>query len=62
MIVSLRLTEDARYLVSLLTEVAEQDRPIVAAALKRLTGQKVGLDVAAWKKWLSAQPRKSPAP
>ena len=56
LIVSLRLTEDAAYLVSLLSLVAERHRPIVAAALERLTGKKLGSDVAAWKKWLASQP------
>ena len=56
MIASLRLTEDVGYLVGLLSEAAEQDRPNVVAALERLTGQKLGPDAVAWKKWLSSRP------
>jgi hypothetical protein len=56
LIVSLKLTDDAKYLVGLLPDTTEQDRPNVVAALERLTGQKLGTDVSAWKKWLSKKP------
>jgi hypothetical protein len=48
---ALGLAEDPACLVRLLGEAPETDRPHVAAALERITGQKLGLDPAAWEAW-----------
>jgi hypothetical protein len=49
---ALKLVEDAGFLVRLLAEAKEEERPHVAAALEKVTGQKFGTDAAAWGKWL----------
>lgn len=49
-----KLTEDVGYLVYLMQEVEEGERAEVARALKDLTGQRLGPDPAAWRKWWSA--------
>jgi type II secretion system protein G len=49
---ALKLAEDPAFLVRLLAEAKEEDRPGVAAALEKATGQKLGTDAEAWTKWL----------
>ncbi len=50
-IAALDLTRDPAYLITLLEE-ATADRPKVAAHLQAVTGQRLGEDPAAWKRWL----------
>jgi len=50
---ALGLAEDPAILVRLLAEAKEADRPHVVTALEKATGQKLGGDVEAWKKWLA---------
>jgi hypothetical protein len=47
----MRLTQDVPYLIGLLDASAGEDRAAVAAQLGKLTGQSLGDDPAAWRKW-----------
>jgi hypothetical protein len=52
-IAALGLLEDPGYLVALLERAAAADRAALAAQLRKVTGQKLGEDPAAWKAWLA---------
>jgi hypothetical protein len=57
----LHLTRDVPYLIGLLGTAGAKDRPAVAAQLGRLTGQSLGDDPAAWRRWQeTAPPAKGP--
>jgi hypothetical protein len=53
LLTSQKLAQDVGYLIELLGEAGAEDRAALAAALERLTQQKLGADAAAWKKWWS---------
>lgn len=55
----LGLPTDIPYLIHLLGAVPAERRPVVADALKRLTGQDFGTDPVRWKSWHAEQPAKS---
>ena len=61
LVASAKLKDDAAYLVWLLdqTEKPEQIADIFAQ-LAKVTGQKIGDDVAGWKTWLAAQKAENP--
>jgi hypothetical protein len=50
-VTALGLLSDAGYLVALLDHVAAENVPRVTVHLEKITGQKLGADVAAWKDW-----------
>ncbi len=49
------LKNQAGYLIALLKETQGRDREAVADRLEKITRQKLGLDPAAWEKWLAKQ-------
>jgi len=51
-----RLTEDVGYLIHLMEGAERRDREAIARKLGKLTGQKLGPDPVAWKKWRSENP------
>jgi hypothetical protein len=55
LIAKMALTEDADYLVPLLSLVEQRHRPLVADQLEKVTTQQFGADIDAWKKWLADQ-------
>lgn len=50
-VAALSLLEDAPYLVSLLEHATPEGVPRLTAHLEKITGQKLGADVEAWKDW-----------
>jgi hypothetical protein len=56
-IAALDLLRDPAYLVGILEEAAPEQRAKVAAQLEAVTGQRLGSEVAAWKRWL-AEPKR----
>jgi hypothetical protein len=52
---SLGLADDTPYLIRLLQEAPEPERPSIEKALERLTGQRLGANPAAWQTWLDAK-------
>lgn len=56
-IAALDLMNDAGYLVSLFATAPAEDHALLAGHLEKVTGQKLGTDQAAWKKWLESQKR-----
>jgi hypothetical protein len=58
---ALGLESDPGYLVRLLASAPEADRPHVVAALEKATGQKLGADAGAWRKWLETAKPAIPA-
>lgn len=54
-ILALGLLEDVSYLVEILPDLDEAQRPVVTAQLETLTEQDFGLDVAAWQRWAKQQ-------
>lgn len=56
----LRLTGDVPYLIGLLGTAGAKDRLAVAAQLGRLTGQSLGDDPAAWRRWQETAPPGKP--
>jgi hypothetical protein len=57
-IAALDLLNDAEFLIGLLDETAAPERGPIAARLEQVTGQRLGQDVAAWRKWLAARANK----
>ncbi|MCA9148873.1 MAG: hypothetical protein KDA92_06235 [Planctomycetales bacterium] len=53
----LKLVDDPIYLANLLGKRPPEDFPRIASRLEKLTGQSLGNDPAAWRDWLSKQPR-----
>lgn len=56
-IAALDLLRDPAYLIGILEEAASEQRSKVAAQLETVTGQRLGGDIAAWKKWLAERKR-----
>ncbi len=56
-IAALDLLRDPVYLVGILAEAGPADRAKVAAQLKIVTGQRLGADPEAWKRWLDEKKR-----
>lgn len=54
---SLNLMDNPMFLIRLLSDANEQQKPLVVATLETVTGQKFGADIAAWKKWLATSPQ-----
>lgn len=52
---TLELLKDAPYLIEILPELNEQQRPLVVSQLESLTEQSFGNDIAAWQTWLEQQ-------
>jgi hypothetical protein len=50
-VTALNLTQDSSYVVSLLDQVPADQAPKLINHLEKLTGQKLGTNVAAWKEW-----------
>jgi hypothetical protein len=48
----LKLDADPEFLILILKDAEDADRDVLVRALQRITGQKLGADVAAWEKWL----------
>jgi hypothetical protein len=59
---ALKLDEDPDFLVRLLGPATDAERPFVAAALEKATGQRLGADAASWMKWLDARKPADAAP
>jgi hypothetical protein len=51
-VVAFDLLNEPEYLVSLLDGAGVSELPVVFTRLEQLTGEKIGPDAAAWKKWL----------
>ncbi|MBI5722942.1 MAG: PQQ-binding-like beta-propeller repeat protein [Planctomycetes bacterium] len=49
---SLKLTEDVAYLVGLLAKAKEEDKQPLVAGLEKLTGEKHGANLAAWREYV----------
>jgi hypothetical protein len=56
-IAALDLMRDPVYLIGLLDEAAPAERSKVVSQLESVTGQRLGEDAAAWKRWLSENKR-----
>jgi hypothetical protein len=52
-IAALELFKDPQFLVDLLDETMADQRAPIAARLEEITGQRLGQDVPAWKRWLA---------
>ena len=53
LISSLRLLEDPQYLAIIMQELGEDDCKPIAHRLEQLTGETLGTDVDAWRRWLA---------
>ena len=61
LVASLKLLDDAHYLVRLLGIAEEKDRGLIAARLRKITGKDLGADVKAWQQYIGeARPDKGP--
>ncbi|HUU21838.1 MAG TPA: hypothetical protein VM389_04815, partial [Phycisphaerae bacterium] len=54
----MRLTADAEYLVDLLGGADREQRQAIAQRLAEVTGEKLGPDVKAWRRWLAGRSSK----
>ncbi|MCH8043749.1 MAG: hypothetical protein IID44_08510 [Planctomycetes bacterium] len=55
LITKVKLTDKPRYLLWLLSETDDAQRPVIARRLAKVTGQNFGGDVARWRAWLKTQ-------
>jgi hypothetical protein len=56
---AMNLLDDPEFLVGLLDGATDSQKTAVGARLEKLTGQKIGSDAAAWRKWLEQAPKKN---